>query len=59
MPPIHGSVDAHPSDAENCPGDHLGVRGRGATTTGALVQNIPMPPGLGGVWRPLVALILS
>jgi hypothetical protein len=33
--------------------------GEGATTTGALIQNMPMPPGLGGVWRPLVAVIRS
>jgi hypothetical protein len=36
------SVDGHPSDAEDCPGNHLGIHGRGATTTGALVQNMPM-----------------
>jgi len=27
--PIHRGVDGHPGNAEDCPGDDLGVRGRG------------------------------
>jgi hypothetical protein len=33
--------------------------GGGAATKGSLVKKMPMLPGLGGVWRPLVALIRS
>jgi hypothetical protein len=50
MPPIHRGVDGHSSDPEDCASDYLSIRWVvGATTTGALVQNMPMPPGLDGV----------
>jgi len=40
------SGDSHSGKTQNGPGDDLSIHRRGATTTGALVQNMPMPPGL-------------
>jgi hypothetical protein len=42
-------VDSHVCDPKDGPGYHLSIRGWGTTTGGALVQNTPMPPGLGGM----------
>src|SRR5262249_10867018 len=49
------NIDAPPRIV---PAMTLASVGGGAATIGALVQKMPMPPGLGGVSRPLVALIL-